>query len=72
LSGIALQASTGLVWFTDSLAAQVGSLDPRTGRVRARQLADCSSHPHDGLAIDPDGDIWWDEQFANALGELVE
>jgi streptogramin lyase len=58
------------VWFTDSLAAQVGSLDVNTGRFSIQQLDDCIAHPHDGIAIDDEGDIWWNEQFANALGEL--
>ena len=34
-------------------------------------LQGCSSHAHDGLAIDPRNHVWWDEEFANALGELV-
>jgi streptogramin lyase len=33
-------------------------------------LSNCGAHPHDGLALDPAGRIWFDEEFANAIGEL--
>jgi hypothetical protein len=32
--------------------------------------SDCG-HPHDGLSVDSAGHVWFDEEFANAIGELV-
>ena len=70
-SGIAFQASAGLVWFDNSLTAQVGSFDPVGSSFAMRSLTSCSAHPHDGLSLDAAGNVWFDEEFANAIGELV-
>src|SRR3984893_3865013 len=71
VSGIAFQASTGLVWFDNSLTAQVGSFNPSNNTFAMTSLSNCGAHPHDGLNVDGAGNVWWDEEFANALGELI-
>jgi streptogramin lyase len=70
-SGIAFQRSTDLVWLDNSLTAQIGSFTPATGTFAMNTLSDCNAHPHDGLSLDPAGNVWFDEEFANAIGELV-
>ncbi|MEA2315473.1 MAG: virginiamycin lyase, partial [Solirubrobacteraceae bacterium] len=70
-SGIAIQASSGTVWFDNSLTAQVGSFSPLTDTFAMTSLSNCGAHPHDGLNLDGGGNVWFDEEFANALGELV-
>jgi hypothetical protein len=34
-------------------------------------LSSCGAHPHDGLGLDGTGSVWLDEEFANAIGELI-
>src|SRR5919109_1469124 len=70
-SGIAFQAAANLVWLDNSLTAQVGSFTPSTGGFNMHTLGDCGAHPHDGLSLDASGNVWFDEEFANAIGELV-
>jgi streptogramin lyase len=70
-SGIAFQRSADLVWLDNSLTAQVGSFSPATGTFAMNTLSDCGAHPHDGLSLDAAGNVWFDEEFANAIGELV-
>jgi streptogramin lyase len=55
----------------NSLTAQVGSFDPSTGSFALNTLSNCNAHPHDGLSLDATGDVWFDEEFANAIGELI-
>jgi streptogramin lyase len=71
-SGIAYQAATDRVWFDDSLSAQVGSFTPSTGTFGMTTLSDCNGHPHDGLSLDSAGNVWFGEEFANAIGELSQ
>jgi streptogramin lyase len=71
VSGITIPAGGSSVWATDALQSQVIALTPSTGATSVTQLSNCSAHPHDGLNHDPSSNIWWDEEFANALGELV-
>ncbi|MFL5830029.1 MAG: IPT/TIG domain-containing protein [Solirubrobacteraceae bacterium] len=70
-SGIAIQRSSGVVWFDNSLTAQIGSFDPSSTAFAMNNLSNCSAHPHDGLNLDGAGDVWFDEEFANAIGELI-
>jgi streptogramin lyase len=70
-SGIAFQRSADLVWLDNSLTAQIGSFTPATGTFAMNTLSDCNAHPHDGLSLDSVGNVWFDEEFANAIGELV-
>jgi streptogramin lyase len=69
-SGIAFQSSPDLVWLDNSLTAQVGSFTPSTGNFGMNTLSDCGAHPHDGLSLDSAGNVWFDEEFANAIGVL--
>lgn len=69
VSGIAVQQNQ-LIWFDDSLSAQIGSFNPQTLSFTLYSLGDCSVHPHDGIAVDRTGHVWWDEAFLNAIGEL--
>jgi hypothetical protein len=70
-SGIAFQGTTGLVWFDNSLTAQVGSFNPSGNSFAMTSLSNCNAHPHDGLSLDAAGNVWFDLEFANAIGELV-
>jgi hypothetical protein len=71
VSGIALQPAAGLVWLDNSLTAQVGSFNTSGRTFAMTSLSNCSAHPHDGLDLDAAGNVWFDEQFVNAIGELV-
>jgi hypothetical protein len=70
-SGIAFQGSAQLVWFDNSLTAQVGSFSPSSNAFAMNTLSNCGAHPHDGLGLDGLGNVWFDEEFANAIGELI-
>lgn len=70
VSGIAIRGSSP-VWVTDSLSAEVLSYSPSTRQWGVHVLSNCNAHPHDGLNLDPALHPWWDEEFANALGELT-
>jgi streptogramin lyase len=70
-SGIAFQGSAELVWFDNSLTAQVGSFSPSSKAFAMNTLGNCGAHPHDGLDLDGLGNVWFDEEFANAIGELI-
>jgi streptogramin lyase len=70
-SGIAFDSAADRVWISNSLTSQVGSFTPSTGSFDMTTLSNCAAHPHDGLNLDGGGNVWFDEQFANALGELV-
>jgi streptogramin lyase len=70
-SGIAFQGSAQLVWFDNSLTAQVASFSPASAAFAMNTLSNCGAHPHDGLTLDAQGNVWFDEEFANAIGELI-
>jgi streptogramin lyase len=70
-SGIAFDAPNNRVWLDNSLTAQVGSFTPATGEFAMTTLSDCNAHPHDGLDVDSAGNVWFDEEFADAIGELA-
>lgn len=72
VSGIAVANNGALVWLDDSLSAQVGNYNRVTHQFTLYDLANCNAHPHDGLNLDAASPphVWWDEEFANALGEL--
>lgn len=73
ISGIAA-ASNGVIWFDDSLSSQIGSYTPGSGFAMYTLEGSVSSgsHPHDGLSIDSDNNIWLSEEFGNRLLEIVE
>ncbi len=63
----------GNIWFTDSLNATIGYYIPAKNVVRLKQLHDPNSHPHDGLAVQSDGTIWFTEEFGSRMqGDPVQ
>jgi streptogramin lyase len=70
-SGIVFDRSRNLVWLDDSLTSQIGSFNPSSGTFRLTKLGYCNAHPHDGLILADAGKVWFDEEFANGIGELV-
>jgi nucleoside-diphosphate-sugar epimerase/streptogramin lyase len=71
VSAIAVQRATGRVWLDDSLSAEVGAFSPADGTFALTPLRNCLAHPHDGLSLSRRGDVWFDEEFGNAIGELI-
>lgn len=70
-SGITYQPSSNLLWLDNSLTAQIGSFNPSSNTFALNTLSNCNAHPHDGLSLDnAAGNLWFDEEFANAIGEL--
>ena len=74
VAGIVLQGGGKLVWFDDSLDAQVGSFNPATRHFTIIPLASCSAHVQDRLLLDRTTrpHVWWDELFADRLGRLTQ
>jgi streptogramin lyase len=70
ISGIAVDAG-GRIWLDSSTSAEVGSFTPQTQAFDVQTLSNCSAHPHDGLTFDGAGNVWFDQEFINALGELI-
>jgi hypothetical protein len=70
-SGIAFQGAAQLVWFDNALTSEVGSFSPSTNAFTMNTLSDCGAHPHDGLRLDGSGNVWFDEQFVDAIGQLI-
>ncbi len=71
-SGIAIDGN-GLVWFDDSLTGRVGYIDPTTGTYTVISLvnnSDPSPHPHDGLVVDSNNNVWVSEQHGFVLDKL--
>ena len=71
VSGIDYSASSSLIRLDNSLTAQVGSFNPVSGAFAMTTLSNCSAHPHDGTSLDTHGHLWFDEEFGNAIGELI-
>jgi streptogramin lyase len=53
------------------LTAQVGAFNPTRAHFNLTTLSNCNAHPHDGLSLNGAGDVWFDEEFGNAIGELI-
>ncbi len=71
-SGIAVDGN-GKVWFDDSLVGRVGYIDPTTGTYVTRSLItanDLAPHPHDGLVVDNNNNVWVSEQNGFMLDKL--
>jgi streptogramin lyase len=63
----------GNVWFSDSLNATVGTLIPSKGIVKIQPLSDPNAHPHDGLAVQSNGTVWFTEQYGSLVkGDPVQ
>ncbi len=70
-SGIGVD-SNGTVWFDDSENAQIVSFVPSSSTFTEYATPTANSHPHDGLAIDSSNNVWFAEEFANKLGEVLQ
>ncbi|QBD81899.1 hypothetical protein EPA93_40365 [Ktedonosporobacter rubrisoli] len=65
-SGISV-GPDGLIWFDDSLQSIYGSFNPGSGAFSLYNTPTQSSHPHDGLKVDGQNRVWFDEEFAGKL-----
>jgi streptogramin lyase len=70
-SGIAFQSSAGLLWLDNALTAQVGSFNPATAAFAMNTLNNCHASPHDGVSLDAAQNVWFDEEWGSAIGELI-
>jgi streptogramin lyase len=68
-SGIAA-GRNGLIWLDDSLQDVFGSFPVGGGGFTFFDVPR-GSHPHDGLNVDAQNRIWFDEEFADRLVEAV-
>ena len=71
ISGITVDQQ-GRIWFDDSLSARVGFYDPASGNIKTLTLMNLSAHPHNGLALDNQGDSWVAEVFGGPTGSLAK
>ena len=71
-SGISVD-STGQIWFDDSLQSIFGSFpDSGSGFFSIYNAPTSNSHPHDGLNVDSQNRVFFDEEFANKLAKAVQ
>jgi streptogramin lyase len=75
ISGIGVDGA-GNVWFDDSLSARVGYFIPGTHTFTMLPFlggsASSNAHPHDGLAVASDNTVYFAEEFADKLGEVLQ
>lgn len=67
-SGITVD-DRGLIWLDDSLQNTFGSFPVGGGNFSFSNSP--GSHPHDGLKVDSQNRIWFDEEFANKLAQAT-
>jgi streptogramin lyase len=60
----------GLIWLDDSLQNTFGSFPIGGGSFSFYNSP--GSHPHDGLNVDSQNRIWFDEEFSNKLAEAIQ
>jgi streptogramin lyase len=71
-SGIGVD-SNGLIWFDDSVQNTFGSFpDTGTGTFSMYNAPSSRSHPHDGMRVDNQNRVWFDEEYAEKLAEAVQ
>ncbi len=71
-SGISAD-SYGNIWFDDSLQSIFGSFpDNGSGTFTMYNTPTSNSHPHDGMHVDGQNRVWFDEEFANKLAFAVQ
>lgn len=61
----------GLIWLDDSLQNTFGSF-PVGGGSFSFYNTPSGGHPHDGLNVDSQNRVWFDEEFANKLAEAIQ
>jgi streptogramin lyase len=68
ISGISAE-SNGVIWFDDSLSSRIGSYTPDKGFTMYVVEGNLTSnaHPHDGLLIDSNANLWFSEEFSARL-----
>jgi virginiamycin B lyase len=65
----------GMIWFTEHLTNKIGRFSPATHAFQefptpsANSMPTPDGHPHDGLRVDSQNRIWFDEEFKNKLAE---
>jgi streptogramin lyase len=67
-SGIAV-GKDGLIWVTDSIQNIFGAIPISGGSFTLFNAS--GSHPHDGLNVDAQNRVWFDEEFANKLALAI-
>jgi virginiamycin B lyase len=71
-SGISVDKN-GLVWFDDAEQGIYGSFpDSGTGSFTLYNAPSANSHPHDGLNVDGQNRIWFNEEFSNKLAVAIQ
>jgi virginiamycin B lyase len=71
-SGIRVDRN-GLVWFDDSEQNIFGSFpDSGSGSFTTYNGPSANGHPYDGLNVDGQNRIWFNEEFANKLAEAIQ
>ena len=60
----------GLIWLDDSLQNTFGSFPIGGGSFSFYNSP--GGHPHDGLNVDSQNRVWFDEEFANKLAEAIQ
>jgi len=67
-SGIAV-GKDGLIWITDSIQNEFGAMPAGGGSFTLFNAP--GNHPHDGLNVDGQNRVWFDEEFANKLALAI-
>ena len=63
----------GLIWFDDSEQNIFGSFpDSGSGSFTIYNTPTANGHPYDGLNVDGQNRIWFNEEFANKLAETIQ
>ena len=60
----------GFIWIDDSILNQYGYM-PVSGGAFSLYYSSPGSHPHDGLNVDAQNRVWFNEEFANALALAI-
>ncbi|HEU0002531.1 MAG TPA: hypothetical protein VFQ36_16615 [Ktedonobacteraceae bacterium] len=71
ISGISVDGN-GTVWFDDALSSRYGSFNPSSGHFTMFIVGGSitsNAHPHDGLVVDCNNNVWFNQEFANTLTE---
>ena len=61
----------GLIWLDDSLQNTFGSFPLGGGTFSFYNSPTGGGHPHDGLKVDSQNRVWFDEEFANKLAVAI-
>jgi streptogramin lyase len=63
----------GQIWFDDSEQNIYGSFpNSGSGSFTIYTISTANAHPHDGLNVDAQSRIWFNEEFANKLAEVIQ